>query len=112
MYLHRPMNSFVTQVLWIWGLSLVSSYFPLKMETADISEMLQNRSLFSHNMVQLPNEQKMDDCYLSGLVDASEEHDAPIFMVEGCGLFENIPTFYQTTRHHIPVSRNLHSGYM
>lgn len=83
MYLHRPMNSsFVTQVLWVWGLSLVSSYFPLK-ETAIISETLQNRSLFLHNMVQLPNEQKMDDCYLRGLVGASEEHDAPIFMVGG-----------------------------
>ena len=63
------------------GLSLVSSYFPLKTETANMSETFQNRSLFSHNIVQLPNEQKMDDCYLRGLVDASEEHDAPIFMV-------------------------------
>ena len=99
-------------VLWVWGLSLVSSYFPLKMETANISETLQNQPLFSHNMVQLLNEQKMDDCYLRGLVDASEEHDAPIFMVGRCGFFENVPTFYQTTWHHIPVGRNLHSGYM
>ena len=53
------------------------------METANISETLQNQSLFSHNMVQLPNEQKMDNCYLCGLVDASAEHDAPIFMVGG-----------------------------
>lgn len=58
------------------------SYFPFKMETAIISETLQNRSLFSHNMVQLPNKQKLD-CYLCGLVDVSEEHDAPIFMMEG-----------------------------
>ena len=106
------MNSFVTQVLWVWGLSLVSSYFPLKKENANISEMLQNRSLFLHNM-QLPNEQKID-CYLHGLVDASEEHDAPIFMVGGRRLrfLRKVPTFYQTTRHHIPVGRNLHSGYM
>jgi len=110
-YLHRPMNSFVTQVMRIWELSLVSSYFPLKMLTANISETLQNRSLFSQNMVQVPNKQKMDH-YLHGLVDASEEHDAPIFMAGGCGFFENVPTFYPTTRHHIPVGRNLHSGYM
>lgn len=56
-------------------------YFPFKMETANISETLQNQSLFSHNMVQLPNKQKLD-CYLHGLVDVSEEHDASIFMVE------------------------------
>jgi hypothetical protein len=40
-YLHRQMNSsFVTQILWIWGLSRVSGYFPLKTETANISETL------------------------------------------------------------------------
>jgi hypothetical protein len=53
------------------------------METANISETLQNRSLFLYNMVQLPNKQKMDNCYLRGLVDASEEYAAPIFIVGG-----------------------------
>jgi hypothetical protein len=83
------------------------------METANISETLQNQSLFSHSMVQLPNEQKMD-CYLRGLVDASEEHVAPIFMVEGTRLqfLKKCSTFYQTTQHHIPVGRNLQSGYI
>jgi hypothetical protein len=58
------------------------------METANISETLQNQSLFLH-MVQLPNKQKMDNCYLRGLVDASEEHDAPIswWEVGGCSFF-------------------------
>jgi hypothetical protein len=35
------------------------SYFPLKMETTNISETVQNQSLFSHNTLQLPNKNWM-----------------------------------------------------